>query len=99
MKSFPIVIKAKVWLYPGDNPWHFITIKKEVADEIKRFDSGPRRGFGSIPVWAKLGKTQWKTSIFPEHAGTYLLPVKKEVRNKENIKAGDHVKIEITVLS
>ena len=88
MRSAPYSIRAKVWLYTGDSPWHFITIKKEDADEIKRFDMEPRREFGSIPVNVKVGKTKWKTSIFPDKKDIYLLPLKKEVRTKESIKVG-----------
>jgi len=89
-------IKSKVWVYEGDS-WHFVTIKKEMADEIKRFDSGPRRGFGSIPVKVRIGHTNWNTSIFPIKDGSFILPLKKEVRKKEKIKEGDWVKVRIGV--
>lgn len=84
--------KAQVWVYEGDS-WHFVTIKKKVAEEIKRFDSGPRRGFGSIPVDVTVGKTKWKTSIFPIKDGSFMLPLKKEVRARENIKERDKIKL------
>jgi hypothetical protein len=45
-----------------------------------------------VPVTITLGKTTWKTSIFPDkklHA--YLLPIKADVRKKESVKAGDIV--------
>jgi len=98
MKLAAFIIPAKVWLYKGDSPWHFVTIEKADADEIKRFDIRPRRGFGSIPVNVRLGKTKWKTSIFPDKNGTYLLPLKKEVRIKENIKVGDNVNVSVEVI-
>lgn len=93
-------IKAKVWLYPGDDPWHFVTIEKEDAEEIKKEEPWPRKGFGSIPVKVSIGKTTWKTSIFPEkkEKGTYVLPLKREVRNRENIEVGDDVKLSLEVI-
>lgn len=99
MKSAPYSVRAKVWLYEGDSPWHFITIKKLDADEIKRFDMGPRRGFGSIPVNVNVGKTKWKTSIFPDKKGTYVLPLKKEVRVKEGLKVGNTITLSVEVIT
>lgn len=91
--------KAKVWLYDGSSPWHFATIEKNLAQEIKRSYIWPRRGFGSIPVKVTIGKTTWKTSIFPEKEGTFLLPLKKQVRIDENIKARDKVSISLEVIN
>jgi uncharacterized protein len=97
-KNLTHTINTKVWIYPGDSPWHFVTIEKDDANEIKKEWSWPRRGFGAIPVKVAVGKTTWKTSIFPEKTGTYLLPLKKEVRLKEGIKAGDRIQILLQVL-
>lgn len=58
----------------------------------------PRRGFGSVPVSVVIGATTWKTSIFPEKGGTYVLPLKKEVRNKEKIVIGQNITLSLTVL-
>jgi hypothetical protein len=92
-------ISEKVWLYPGKAGWYFVTIKKEDSEEIKQDFMWPRRGFGAIPVMVTIGKTSWKTSIFPEKAGTYLLPLKKAVRVKEEIKEGDRILITLKVLN
>jgi hypothetical protein len=92
-------MQTNVWLYRGNGRWHFVTIGREVADEIKKEYIWPRRGFGAVPVKAAIGSTQWKTSIFPDKRGTYLLPLKKEVRNTEKIVEGDMVTVEIEVIS
>ncbi|MBI2008432.1 DUF1905 domain-containing protein [Candidatus Amesbacteria bacterium] len=99
MKSIRYSIREKVWLWPGDNPWHFVTIKKGDAREIAKHYIWPRRGFGAIPVEVTIGKTTWKTSIFPEKEGNYLLPLKKEVRTSEVIKVRDEIKISIEVIT
>lgn len=98
MKGLVYKIKAKVWLYQGEDPWHFVTIEKKDADEIKKEEPWPRKGFGSIPVNVTIGKTVWKTSIFPEKKGTYVLPLKKEVRERENLRIGDKVTVSIEVI-
>lgn len=85
-------IKEKVWLYPGATPWHFVSVPKKEAGVIKKKFGGNARGFGSLPVLVTIGKTKWKTSIFPEKkTGEYLLPLKAEVRKKEGIMSGDSI--------
>ena len=98
MDNEPHIVKARVWVWQGDSPWHFITISKKQAEEIKKEYHWPRRGFGSIPVKVALGKTSWQTSIFPEKGGTYLLPLKKDVRKKEDIVVGQTITVSLTVL-
>lgn len=90
-------LKAKVWLYPGDAAaWHFVNIDKKVGAEIKEKHGKRAKGFGSLPVVVTLGKTSWKTSIFPDkRSGTYLLPLKAQVRRKEGIDAGDTIEFNV----
>ena len=91
-------IKSEVWLYDGPSAWHFITIPKRQSDEIKKKFGGKRRGWGSIPVKITLGRTSWKTSIFPDtKAGAYFLPLKSDVRKKEDIQAGDSVSFSLEI--
>lgn len=91
----------KVFLYPGETAnWHFVPITKKVGIEIKERFGTNHRGFGSLPVEVTVGKTVWKTSIFPDkYSGSYILPLKAAVRKKENIYAEDKLNfsIEITV--
>jgi hypothetical protein len=83
-------VKAEVWIYPGMAGWHFVTLPKKQGSEIKERFGKAARGWGSLPVKVTVGKTSWKTSIFPDkRSGSYLLPLKAEVRKKERIKAGD----------
>jgi hypothetical protein len=85
-------LKSKIWLWKGKAAWHFITIPKKLSTQIKSFDI-PRKGFGSIKVKVTIGKTTWTTSIFPSKTGEYILPLKKEVRKKETLKAKDKVEL------
>ena len=86
-----IQLKSKLWVWPGDAAWHFLTINKEEASEIKQNTAGIKRGFGSVRVIAMIGDVEWNTSIFPTKEGEFLLPVKKEVREKVGIGNGDLV--------
>lgn len=87
--------KAKLWLYKGGKAaWHFVTVPEEQSFQIKFLNQGFTGGWGSIPVIVTIGNTTWKTSIFPDRkANTYLLPIKSEVRKKENLKIDDDIDI------
>lgn len=91
-------LKAKVWVYPGMAAWRFLTLPKKESKLISKMFEGMKRGFGSLPVTVTIGKTSWKTSIFPDKkAGAYLLPLKAAVRKKENIKDLQIVKFQIQI--
>lgn len=98
MRSMKFTFNGKAWLYPGKAGWHFVTINKKDSDEIKKENVWPRSGFGSIPVLVTIGKTSWKTSIFPDK-DSFLLPLKKGVRVKEGIKKGDSATVTIEVMT
>ena len=88
---------AKVWLYPGEAAWHFITVPVEHADELRHRASVARRGFGSLKVEATIGTTTWSTSVFPDRASeSYLLPVKRAVRAAERIGEDDSVEVTLS---
>lgn len=90
----------KVFLYPGEVAnWHFVPVAKAVGQEIKEKYGKFARGFGSLPVTVTSGKTTWKTSIFPDkYSGSYILPLKAQVRKKEQIEAGEKVTYTVQLL-
>lgn len=93
-------VRSKIWLYPGMAGWHFLTVTEKQSKEIKKTFEGKSRGWGSLPVEVTLGKTKWKTSIFPDKkSGTYLLPLKAAVRMKEGVAHGETVSFVIQVLA
>ena len=49
-------------------------------------------GWGVIPVRVRIGKTEWKTSLFPKD-GLYLVPLKDVVRKAEGLAEGDRVTV------
>lgn len=93
-------MQAEVWIYPGVKAaWHFLTLPKKQSVEIKKRFGMIAGGWGSLPIKANIGKTSWKTSIFPDKKrGTYLLPIKADVRKKENISAGDKIKFYLEII-
>jgi hypothetical protein len=89
----------KVVLYPGETAnWHFVGITKRCGQEIKETYGKSRRGFGAVAVEATIGKTTWKTSIFPDkYSGSYILPLKAKVRKLEDIEAGEMLTFTIKI--
>ena len=101
MKFKTYKIKSEVWIYPGvQAAWHFASVDKKNSEEMKKTFGACARGFGSLPVLVTVGQTNWKTSIFPDRkSGTYLLPLKASMRNKEGIRAGDSITFHLKILS
>ena len=91
MDQLELKINTKLWIWDGPSPWYFITIPVKESGKIKKICGAYHRGFGSIPVNVQIGESKWKTSIFWEKKGTYILPVKKEIRKNEDITNGSKV--------
>ncbi len=78
--------------------WHFAGIPKKESEEI-RSKIKIKAGFGSVPVMVTIGKTKWETSIFPDkRSGTYLLPLKAQVRKKEGIFSEDTISFSLELI-
>ncbi|MBL4807625.1 MAG: DUF1905 domain-containing protein [Rhodobacteraceae bacterium] len=90
---------AALWLYPGKEAWHFVTVPKALSEEIKLFTSTNKTAWGSVRVAVQIGQSQWNTSLFPDKkSGCYFLPLKAAVRKKEKISTNDEVSIQLDVL-
>jgi len=96
-----ISVTSLLWIWKGSDAagrWYFVTVPEEQSAEIKAHAFGSPRGFGSVKVEATIGDVTWRTSVFPLNSGGYLLPVKKEVRTKADLAAGNEVTIELELL-
>jgi hypothetical protein len=77
---------TKPWRYTGQAGWIFISLPKKISKEIRNTFKPDEQGWGRLPVTARIGNTEWKTAIwFDTKADTYLLPLKSEIRKKENL--------------
>lgn len=88
-----------VWEYEGAAAWHFISLPEDCADEIEHSVTRHRPGFGSVRVEVTIGASRWRTSLFPDRSrGTYVLPVKKAVREAEGLHDGSMAEVNLVVL-
>ena len=86
------------WDARDDSSWFFTAVPPELSEEIRELPRPPR-GFGSVRVRARVGGTEWTTSIFPDSkSGSYVLPLKKAVRDAENLADGGPVTVRLHVL-
>jgi hypothetical protein len=92
-----ITVTSPLWLWSGGS-WHFVTIPEEDAVEIRAHSLLTRGGFGSVKVEATINEVAWRTSVFPQKSGGYILPVKAEVRRRAGIAAGDDVTVSLELL-
>lgn len=99
--SFSFV--AKLWLYSGKGAWHFVTMPKQTALDIKTLTNNdllPRRGFGSVKVRVTCRGVSWDTSLFPDSkSDSFLLPISKMIGMKTDLKVDDEAQFKIIVLS
>ena len=96
-----ITVTGPIWLWSeGKGSWHFFTVPADDAIEIRLESaaSGIRRGFGSVKVEASINGVAWRTSIFPQKSGGYILPIKADVRKRAGIAAGDEVTVSLDLL-
>lgn len=94
-----ILIFGPLWLWSGAQAsWHFVTVPEDQAGELRAHSLMNRGGFGSVRVEARIGDVSWRTSVFPQKSGGYILPVKASVRRDAGIAAGDDVTVELETI-
>ena len=87
------------WDARRTDTWTFVSLPTDIADEVLDLAAPVARGFGSVRVEVTVGRTVWRTSIFPDSkAGTYALPVKKAVRASEHLSTGDQVHVRLRLI-
>jgi hypothetical protein len=87
---------GEIWFWRGPAPHHFITVPDEECGALEAASALVTYGWGMIPVAAKIGATEWRTSLFPKD-GQYIVPVKASVRNAEGLELGDTAMVRLTV--
>jgi hypothetical protein len=91
-----IDFNGKIWFWKGPAPWYFVTIPAKQCRDLKAISGLVTYGWGMIPAHVRIGKTEWKTSMWPKDDG-YIVPIKASVRKAENLEEGDTVTIRLEV--
>ncbi|TWD80000.1 uncharacterized protein DUF1905 [Kribbella amoyensis] len=87
---------GEIWFWRGPAPWYFVTVPEDLGADLQAESSFVSYGWGMIPVTARIGGTEWTTSLYPKD-GSYIVPVKAVVRRAESLDEGDTVDLHLTV--
>lgn len=86
------------WDARDDSSWFFTAVPPDLSEMVREIPR-PFRGFGSVRVRARIGGSEWTTSIFPDSKmGAYVLPLKKAIRDAESLVDGGPVSVHLEVL-
>lgn len=85
---------GELWFWRGPAPWYFVTVPDQECGELEAASTFVTYGWGMIPVTARIGETDWTTSLFPKD-GQYIVPVKAWVRKAEQLELGDLVDVRL----
>jgi uncharacterized protein DUF1905 len=89
--------RAELQEWNSNTAMALVTLPVDLADDIRDMEL-PRRGFGSVRVRVRTGGSEWRTSVFPDkESGSFVLPVKRAVRDAEGIDIGAAADFEIYV--
>ncbi len=90
--------KGKPWRYTGPAGWHFISLPNKLSKEIRSSFQSNEEGWGRLKATAKIGNSEWETAIwFDTKKNTYLLPLKLEIRKKENLKVDETIAVAVWI--
>jgi hypothetical protein len=87
---------GEIWFWRGPAPWHFVTVPEDDCGAIAATAGLVSYGWGMIPVTARIGTTEWTTSLFPKD-GRYIVPIKATVQRSEALSVGDMVEVRLTI--
>lgn len=89
---------ATPWQHSAPNGWHFVSLPKELAAEIRENLKWQEEGWGRLKATAQIGNSKWETAIwFDTKHQTYLLPLKAEIRKKERLEIGKKINTNIWI--
>lgn len=91
-----IQFTGKIFYWRGPSPFYFVTVPTDESQEIKLISGIVTYGWGVIPTTVQIGNTVFQTSLFPKD-GHYLVPIKKSVRDAENLDIDDEVTLQLEI--
>lgn len=80
----------------GPAPFLFVPVPDEHVAELRYAAREASYGWGCVPATARIGATEFTTSLFPR-GDTYFVPVKVAVQRSESVAQGDRVAVTVTI--
>jgi hypothetical protein len=94
--SLRLEFMAELWYWRGPAPYHFITVPDDGCEALRAISAEVTYGWGMIPVWVRIGGTDFETSLWPKD-GRYVVPIRDVVRKAERLELGDLVAVELGI--
>ncbi|WP_411340442.1 DUF1905 domain-containing protein [Sphingopyxis sp. J-6] len=91
-----IEFEAEIIEWRGPAPFLFAAIPDAHVGAIRYAALSESYGWGVVPVVARIGASEFATSLFPRDGG-YLLPVKVAVQKAVGVGLGDRVAVSLRV--
>lgn len=91
-----IRFEAEIVAWRGPPPYLFAIIPERHVGDIRYASLPESYGWGVVPVVAKVGNSEFETSLFPRNGG-YLLPIKVAVQRAEAVGLGDRIAVRMRV--
>jgi hypothetical protein len=88
--------RGTLFQWRGPAPFYWLALPEDGCAYVRAEAAEATYGWGAIPVRARIGATEWETSLLPKDGG-YVLPIKLAVRKRENIGDGDTVTVAMSV--
>lgn len=85
-----IAFSGEIVEWRGPAPFLFLAVPEAHVPELRYAAREASYGWGCVPVTARIGGTDFTTSLFPR-GETYFLPVKVAVQRAEQVTLGDRV--------
>ncbi len=85
-----------VWFWRGPSPFFFVTVPEAQSEQIKAISNLVTYGWGMIPVHARIGKTEWQTSLWPKN-DAYIVPIKASVRKAEGLNVAHDATVRLVI--
>lgn len=94
--SVRLEFQGELWYWRGPSPYHFVTVPDEGCATLKALALVVSYGWGMIPVWVRIGDTEFETSLFPKD-GRYVVPIRDGIRDAEALELGEPVDVELGI--
>lgn len=89
---------ALIWQHDAPGGWYFLSLPATISKEIRQNLKWQEEGWGRLKATAKIGNFTWETAIwFDTKRSIYLLPLKAEIRKKENLTIDKEVSASVWV--
>ena len=90
--AFEFEFTGELIEWRGPAPFYFVPMPVEMSAEIKALAKTLSYGWGVVPVLARIGQTDFTTSLFPRD-GVFMVPIKDAVRRVNTIAVGEAVSV------